>query len=197
MDGVLIDSSVAVEMAYGEWAEENDFNRDEVLEIVHGRRTIEVVEKFGFDEDPEGEADRLERLIAGKATIEDAIRPTCDLFRSLDSARMAVATSARRDTALSNLRVLGLERPGVLVTGQDVKLGKPAPDPYLLAAEQLGVHAGECVVIEDAPAGIQAGLAAGAYVIALTTTHNADELEAADQVTTPGQLRDIFRQLTV
>ena len=196
MAGVLIDSSVAVEMAYGEWARENGYRRDEVLEIVHGRRTIEVVQHFGFDEDPEGEADRLERLIAEKATTEHAIRPTCDLFRSLDSARLAVATSARRATALSNLRVLGLERPTVLVTGQDVRLGKPAPDPYLLAAGKLGVHPGECVVIEDAPAGIQAGLAAGAHVIALTTTHKADELKAADQVTEPERLRDIFRQLT-
>lgn len=195
MDGVLIDSSVAVEQAFGAWADHNGFDRQAVLEIIHGRRTIEVVTAFGFDDDPECEADRLELSIAERATIDHAIVPSCELYAALDPGRRAVATSARRATALSNLKVLGLDHPQVLVNGQDVKSGKPAPDPYLLAAERIGARADECVVIEDAPAGIEAGLAAGAYVVALTTTHAADELRAADQVLAPGELREIFAGL--
>lgn len=195
MDGVLIDSSVAVEEAYGAWAGENGLDPGEVLEIVHGRRTIEVVREFGFNDDPEAEADRLERLIAERATIENAIKPSCDLYRSLDPGRIAVATSARRDTALSNLSVLELVHPKVLVNGEDVESGKPAPDPYLLAAERIYARPKDCVVIEDSPAGIAAGKAAGCHVVALTTTHAADELEAADQVIAPDQLRGAFTSL--
>ncbi|MDQ5894156.1 MAG: mannitol-/sugar-/sorbitol-6-phosphatase [Actinomycetota bacterium] len=195
MDGVLIDSSIAVVEGYSAWAMENDLDPDEVLSIVHGRRTIEVVIEFGFSDDAETEADRLERSIAERATIENAIEATCELYRALDPARVGVATSARRETALSNLEVLGLERPRVLVNGQDVEAGKPSPDPYLLAAKLIGARPEECVVIEDAPAGILAGKAAGCHVIALVTTHEADELGHADQVIEPGQLQEVFERL--
>ncbi len=195
MDGVLIDSSIAVHEAYSEWAVSNGFDPGEVLEIVHGRRTIEVVRRFGFDDDPEAEADRLERSIAERATIENAIEPSCDLYRSLDPARIGVATSARKSTALNNLRVLGLNQPKVLVNGQDVRSGKPAPDPYLLAAERIGTDPATCVVIEDAPAGIEAGKRAGCHVVALTTTHSADELTEADLTIEPKQLHDLFSGL--
>lgn len=195
MDGVLIDSSVAVEQAYTDWAKGNGFDVAAVLEVVHGRRTVEVVKKFGFDDDPEVEADRLERLIAERATIEHAIQPSCDLYRQLDPERRAVATSARRATVLSNLEVLGLDHPKVLVTGQDVANGKPSPDPYLLAADRIGSRPEECVVIEDAPAGIEAGKSAGAFVVALRTTHEPEELTAADLVISPNQLAEVFARL--
>jgi sugar-phosphatase len=195
MDGVLIDSSIAVVEGYSAWAEENDLDPGEVLEIVHGRRTIEVVVEFGFSDDVEAEADRLERSIAERATIGNAIKPACELYRSLDPARVAVATSARRETALSNLEVLGLERPKVLVNGQDVESGKPSPDPYLLAAKLIGARPEECVVIEDAPAGIKAGKAAGCHVVALLTTHEGDELGHADQLIEPRQLKEVFERL--
>jgi len=150
---------------------------------------------FGFDADADAEADRIEKTIADRARPEHAVQPTCDLYRSLDPDRRAVATSARRETALANLRVLGLEHPEVLVTGQDVESGKPSPDPYLLAAERIGADPARCVVIEDAPAGIQAGKAAGAHVVALATTHEAAELGHADQVISPEQLEEVFAPL--
>jgi sugar-phosphatase len=195
MDGVLIDTSVAVTDAYTDWARAKDLEPEEVLAIVHGRRTIEVAAIFGFGDEAESEADRIEKAIADRASRENGIEPTCDLYRSLDPKRVAVATSARRATALTNLRVLGLEHPEVLVTGQDVESGKPSPDPYLLAAERIGADPTRCVVVEDAPAGIQAGKAAGAHVVALATTHEADELGEADQVISPEQLEEVFAPL--
>lgn len=190
MDGVLIDSSAAVRAGYSQWAEANGFDPDEVMSIVHGRRTVEVVREFGFDGDPDGEADRLERSIAERATIDHGIEASCEVFQLLDPARIAVATSARRETALSNLRVLMLREPRVLVTGQDVESGKPAPDPYLLAADRLGANPDECVVIEDSPAGINAGHAAGMHVIGLLTTHDPQEIDSADQLLAPEELRE-------
>jgi sugar-phosphatase len=195
MDGVLIDTSAAVKDAYTDWAEANGLDPDEVLAIVHGRRTVEVAAIFGFERDVEEEADRIEKAIADRARLENGIEPTCDLYRSLDPRRVAVATSARRDTALTNLRVLGLGHPEVLITGQDVESGKPSPDPYLLAAERIRVDPVRCVVVEDAPAGIQAGKAAGAHVVALATTHQPDELGEADQVISPEQLEEVFAPL--
>jgi len=74
------------------------------------------------------------------------------------------------------------EFAGFLVTAEDVRHGKPAPDGYLMAARALGVAATDCVVVEDSPAGVEAGKAAGALVAAVTTTHPADALRAADLV---------------
>jgi len=84
----------------------------------------------------------------------------------------------------------------VLVTGQDVANGKPSPDPYLLAAERLGREPAECVVLEDAPAGIAAGRAAGCHVVAIPTTHDANELGEADQVVETRDLPRVFAPLT-
>jgi len=196
MDGVLIDTSAAVHDAYSAWARENGLVPAEVLAVIHGRRTVEVAREFGFDGDAEAMADGIEKAIADRATIGNAIAPACELYRSLPPDQVAVATSARRATARTNLRVLELDPPAVLVTGQDVANGKPSPDPYLLAAERLGREPAECVVLEDAPAGIAAGRAAGCHVVAIPTTHDANELGEADQVVETRDLPRVFAPLT-
>lgn len=195
MDGVLIDSSLAVRYGYTQWAKESGHDATKVLDFVPGRRTVEVVSEFGAPGDPETEAERVEATIAARALPEHQVKASCDLYRSLGAERIAVATSAMRSTAFSNLRVLDLPEPGVLVSGEDVKSGKPAPDPYLLAAERLGARPEECVVIEDAPAGIKSGSAAGCLVVALTTTHHSDELQGADMVIDPDELGRMFAEL--
>jgi sugar-phosphatase len=82
----------------------------------------------------------------------------------------------------ARLRAAGLPVPPVLITADDVHFGKPHPEGFLLAAKALGVPPTSCVVVEDSPAGVAAGKAAGALVVALTTTHSADVLTAADIV---------------
>ena len=94
-----------------------------------------------------------------------------------------IATSAFRGVAVIWLRHCGLPVPPALVTVDDVENGKPAPDPYLRAAELLGVHPSGCLVVEDAPAGVQAGKSAGATVLALRTTHGREDLTLADHHT--------------
>jgi sugar-phosphatase len=98
---------------------------------------------------------------------------------SLPSGRVAIATSCAAPLARARLAAAGLPVPDVLVTADQVEHGKPAPDPYLLAAERLGVDPAACLVLEDAPAGIAAGRAAGMTVWAVTTTHAADALDGA------------------
>ncbi len=96
--------------------------------------------------------------------------------------------------ARARLAAAGLPEPGVLVTADQVARGKPAPDPYLLAAERLGVDPADCLVLEDAPAGIAAGRAAGMTVWAVTTTHGPEDLGAAHRIA--AGLPDLLADLT-
>ena len=100
------------------------------------------------------------------------------LLAVLPAASWAVATSGVRPIATSRLRRAGLPVPPVLVCAEDVARGKPSPDAYLLAARGLGVVPSDCLVVEDAPAGIQAARSAGMTVVGLTTTHPIDQLPA-------------------
>jgi beta-phosphoglucomutase-like phosphatase (HAD superfamily) len=88
-------------------------------------------------------------------------------------------TSCTRPLAEVRIRVAGLPWPKKLVTSGDVKRFKPDPDPYLRGAELLGLTPAECVVVEDAPAGIRAGRAAGSRVLALRTTEVDEFLKDA------------------
>ncbi|MEZ4730305.1 MAG: HAD-IA family hydrolase [Caldilineaceae bacterium] len=100
----------------------------------------------------------------------------------LPSDGWAIATSGTRAVATTRLTHAGLPLPTAFVTSDDVERGKPNPDPYLLAAVRLGIPPHRCVVIEDAPAGVEAGLAAGAQVIAVASTHTPDQLTRATAV---------------
>jgi sugar-phosphatase len=110
-------------------------------------------------------------------------------LQMLPREHWAVATSGPRADATARLRQAGLPIPGVLICAEDVVHGKPAPDAYLMAAAALAAAPSDCVVVEDAPAGIQAARAAGMGVIALTTTHARDDLPADAWVTSLAGIR--------
>jgi sugar-phosphatase len=105
-----------------------------------------------------------------------------DALDGVADNRRAVVTSGGRELALMRLRHTGLPVPGVLVAAEDVRVGKPSPEGYLLAAARLGIEPSRCLVIEDTPAGIKAGRAAGARVLAVATTFPPDALADADRV---------------
>jgi sugar-phosphatase len=105
-----------------------------------------------------------------------------ELADAIPAERWAIATSAPRVMAERWLAHIGLALPSVVVAVEDVARGKPAPDPYLRAAELLGVAAADCLVIEDAPAGISAARAAGATVLGVLSTHTAARLGDADHL---------------
>jgi sugar-phosphatase len=180
LDGVLIDSSAVIERSWRLWAGERDLDEAEVLRLTPGRRMIEVVRRLAPHLDAEAEA---RRLAAREAADTDGLREVegaVGLIRSLPPGVWAVATSGSRTTALARLRFAGLPVPKVLITADDVTHGKPDPQAYLLAAERLGLSPAGCVVVEDAPAGIQAARAAGMRVIAVATTHAPQVLAGAD-----------------
>ena len=173
MDGTLINSIGAANQVWTEWANAHGLEPEGVLRIMHGVRAIDTIRRLnvpGIDVEREAEL-----LTQGEIAAMDGIVPikgALALLHSLPADRWAVVTSAPRELATRRLQVAGVPRPRVLVTAEDVTQGKPAPEAYLLAARRLDVDARDCLVWEDAQAGVSAGEAAGADVIVISATHH-------------------------
>jgi mannitol-1-/sugar-/sorbitol-6-phosphatase len=179
MDGVLIDSTPAVARVWSGWAVQRGLDPDKVVHLAHGRPSRTTIRELLPDADIDLEDREVERR-----EIEDldgvVLLPGArQLLDSLPPDRWAIATSCTRALAEVRLRAAGLPIPANMITSTDVKIGKPDPEPYLKAAAKLGFAASDCVVVEDAPAGVRAGKAAGARVIALLTTMPRRDLEDA------------------
>lgn len=182
LDGVLVDSTRSVDRQWRLWAREVGIDPGRVIEIAHGRRTIEVVRLLAPHLDAEPEVVRIERREAADLEGVDVMPGSAELLLSIPSEKWCVVTSGTRYLAHSRLQHAGLPIPGVLVSADDVTQGKPHPEPYLLGAELLGFKPADCLVIEDAPAGIEAAHAAGMKAIGLTSTYSLAELYQADAV---------------
>jgi len=179
LDGVLVDSTPAVARVWAGWAREHGFNPDEVVKKAHGRPSITTIRELLPHADHTAEDREVERREIADVEGVIPLPGAMELLKALPLERWAIVTSCTR--ALANVRIAaaGLPRPRHLVTSTDVKHGKPNPEPYLKGAQMLGAPANECIVIEDAPAGICAGKAAGACVLALRTTASDAELQQA------------------
>jgi sugar-phosphatase len=179
LDGVLVDSTPAVIRVWSRWAIAHGFDPDEVVRKAHGRPSIATVRDYLPHADAEAENREVERGeiedLAGVVPLPGAR----ELLSALPPDRWTIVTSCTRRLAQTRLRAAGLPIPERLVTSSDIKNGKPDPEPYLKGALFLGVPARDCVVVEDAPAGIVAGKAAGARVIACRTTASDSELKNA------------------
>jgi sugar-phosphatase len=132
--------------------------------------------------DAEAELRKIEKEEAGDYHKLKAMPGAIDLVRSLPENRWGVVTSGSRNIAPDRLRLVGVPVPKVLITADDVTHGKPDPEPYLKGAQMLGVEANQCLVIEDAPAGIKSAHAGGMKVIELASTYEASQLTEADAV---------------
>lgn len=168
MDGTLLDSRVVVERVWREWAAAHDLDADAILAVAHGRRTIDVVREFSTDGmDCAAEAEKID--VAETADVDGivAVPGAIELLDGLPGDRWAVVTSAGRELAICRMTAAGLPIPQVLITAEDVERGKPDPSGYATAAKLLGADPKECLVFEDAPAGIQAGRNAGCEVVAI------------------------------
>jgi sugar-phosphatase len=165
-DGVLVDSHDAAAIAWNRWAARwapgFDFHRD----IEHGRRIRDVVaELVSEPSDVAAATADLIQLEVDHASDVVPVPGARELLESLPLATWAVVTSGGRAIATARMASAGLPAADILVTGEDVENGKPFPDPYLLAAQRIGVPPERCAVFEDAPAGIAAARAAGVDTI--------------------------------
>lgn len=182
LDGVLIDSQAAIRQRWKRWAAHHDIPFEEVEAVYHGRPMAEVIDAVAPDLDLQEEMDRMDQLAAPEDGALQAFPGAAALLEALPDGRWTIATSGRRSTATGRLRASGLPMPDTLVTADDVSRGKPAPDPYRLAAKRLGRSPEQCVVFEDAPAGVESARRAGAAVIGIASHSPPEALRDATAV---------------
>ena len=182
LDGVLCDSTRQVDLEWREWAARKGVDPDAVMAIAHGVRTIEVIRRVAPHLDAEAEAAAIEGHEANDQSGVVVMPGAVDLVKTIPSGRWGVVTSGSRALATNRLQYCGLPVPEVLVSSDDVTNGKPDPEPYLQGARRMGVAPAECLVIEDAPAGIQSARAGGMKVIGMASTYRAERLREADAV---------------
>jgi sugar-phosphatase len=182
LDGVLVDSTRSVDRQWRVWARSKGIDEEKIIAIAHGVRAIEVIRQIAPHLNAEAEVRALERLEAEDREDVVIMPGALALVRSIPENRWCVVTSGTRHLASTRLAMVGLPILRILVTADDVTHGKPHPEPYLNGAELLGFAPKDCLVIEDAPAGVQAAHAGGMKVIALTSTFPAAALSEADVV---------------
>jgi sugar-phosphatase len=171
MDGTLVTSDAAVERAWMTWAGEYGVDGAAAVELAHGRPSEPTVRTLlpGRDEPTVAAAvaRQLELQYTDLADVT-AAPGASELLGELarHGVPWAVVTSADTRLAAARLGAAGITAP-MLVSSDDVPVGKPDPAGYVRAAQLLGVRAEQCLVVEDADAGIEAGRAAGATTAAL------------------------------
>lgn len=176
LDGVLVDSTPAVARVWTIWARKYGFDPEETVRKAHGRPSLATIMELVPNADHAAENAEVERMEIEDVSDVIPLPGTLELLGSLPTDKWTVVTSCTRALALVRLRVAGLPVPEKIVTSTDIVNGKPHPEPYLKGAGLLGVAPEDCVVFEDAPAGIRSGKAAHARVVAFQTTERDDLL---------------------
>lgn len=172
MDGTILTSIIAAERVWADWARSHGLDVDVFLPTIHGKRSVDTVRGLGLpDIDAEAEAHRITLAEIEDVDGIEAIAGVAAFLATLPPERWAIVTSAPRALAQARIAAAGLPLPPVLVAAEDVKHGKPAPDPFLLGAEKLGMRPEECLVFEDTLAGLQSAAAAGMDSVMVTATH--------------------------
>lgn len=179
LDGTLVDSTKVVERLWAEWATRHSLNVEDILAISHGRRAEDTMRLMAphlktLKEEAETRLREEELQSVGLAAVAGAKT----LLSHIPQARWAIVTSCTRTLAEVRLRSVGLPVPAVLISEETIPLGKPHPEGYLEAARILGWAPRNCLVVEDSPIGVEAGLAAGMRVLGVSTTYPADQLSA-------------------
>lgn len=182
VDGVLIDSAAVHRRVWTAWANMHGLDPDVVWRATFGRRPEDTVAAVHRGLDPAVERQLLDELLAAHESRIEAFPGAQALLAGLAGRPCALVTSGSRPRTSERFVRLGLPFPFSGVFGEDVKRGKPDPECYVRACEQMEIAPGDCVVVEDAVAGIAAARAAGCRVIAVTSTHPRAELLAAHEV---------------
>ena len=188
MDGTLVDSTAAVYRAWARWAVEHGVPEDQ-MRGHDGIPAASIVAKFLPEAEREAGVLRINELELNDTDGLLVLPGAAEALAALADAPNAIATSCTMPLAKARIASSGLVAPTVLVTADQVEHGKPAPDPYLLAAERLGVDPARCLVVEDAPLGLQAAKAAGCATLAVVTTTAREKLHADAVVSDLSEVR--------
>jgi sugar-phosphatase len=176
LDGVLVDSHASIMRSWRWWGAMHGVEEQVIAGIEHGRPSGEVIAAVAPQLDALSESQAIDLRQAHD--VDDIVALPGALALFAGAHPVAVVTSCTITLAKARLGAAGLPVPDVLVTPDRLSRGKPDPEGYLLAARELGFDPADCVVFEDAPAGVQAGRAAGCHVVGITTTHDPSELDA-------------------
>ncbi len=172
MDGTVLNSAAPGERVWTAWANKHGLDPETFLPTIAGVRGVEVIAALALaGVDPVAEAEAVTQAEIDDIDGIHAIEGAVDFLRALPQQAWAIVTSSPRRLALRRLEAAGIPIPAVLVTAEDVTRGKPAPDCFLLGAQRLGVAIEDCLVFEDAAAGIAAAEAAGAAVMVVSAMH--------------------------
>jgi sugar-phosphatase len=196
LDGVLVDSTPAVTRVWAAWAREHGFDPEKVVQAAHGRPSVATIRELLPGSDYEEEDSAVEQRELHDMEGMVALPGSVDLLSIFPEDRWGVVTSGTRTLASKRLHTAGLPIPKHFVTASDIRNGKPDPEPYLIGVESLGFPAADCIVVEDAPAGVQSALAAGTRVIAVRTTAKDEELRAAGANWIVDNLSSVFGVVT-
>lgn len=180
LDGTLIDSVASGRRAWGALARRRGLDEEETIRFAMGRPTRETISLLVPEGEREAEQERLDRDEVEDAGSVTAYPRAADLLAG--PIPIAVVTSSSTELATARLRGAGLEAPKTMITADAIAAGKPDPEPFLLGARALGVEPARCLVLEDAPSGIESALAAGMPVVAFPTSHREDEIAGATVV---------------
>jgi sugar-phosphatase len=191
LDGVLIDSTDCVERHWRNWAAQHGLDADSIIRTAHGVRDIDTMQRIAPHLDIKREAALFAAGEVADTNGVAAMEGASSLLAGLDGAHWAIVTSGSAALAQARLAAACIPRPPILITGDDVARGKPDPQPYLLASNRLGAAPGNCVVVEDAPVGIEAGQKAGMRVIAVAFTYGREQLLSSGADVVIDRLTDI------
>ena len=191
MDGVLVNSKAVIERVLHRWAVHRGLAPSAVAGLPHGQKTSDTIRNVAphlnvreevawLDAEEERDLDGIVEIV-GAAKLVAALAPN----------EWALVTSAGRDLAGMRLNAAHVPLPATIVSGESVKRGKPDPEGYLLGARLLGRDPQDCVVLEDAPAGIAAGIAAGMRVIGVASTYDRARLAPLGCTTIVSDLSEI------
>lgn len=181
-DGVLVDSHSGYRTIWDRWSQQHGLDPVAVLAATQARRPVDTIAEVAPHLDPVVEHASLVEQVAAMPGAFPVFPDAAALLARLPADRWAVVTSGDAASVRARLTAGALPLPTVLVDGAAVSRGKPDAEGYLLAAEQLGADPGDCLVVEDAPAGVRAARSAGMRVVAVTTSHAAADLSDADVV---------------
>jgi sugar-phosphatase len=180
LDGTLIDSVASSERAWGAFARRRGYSEEETHRFAMGRPTRETVALLVPEEERDAEQGQIDRDEVEDADSVTAYEGAAELLAG--PIPIAVVTSGSTELATARLRGAGLEAPKVLITADRVERGKPDPEPFLLGAGELGVDPSRCLVLEDAPSGIESARLAAIPCVAFRTSHLESELEGATEI---------------
>jgi sugar-phosphatase len=180
LDGTLIDSVASGRRAWGALARRRGLDEEETIRMAMGRPTRETIALLVPEGERAAEQERLDRDEVDDADSVTAYVGAAELLAG--PIPIAVVTSGSTELATARLRGAGLEPPAVMITADSITRGKPDPEPFLLGAREMGVDPTRCLVLEDAPSGIESAIAAGIPVVAFRTSHPERELEGALEI---------------